>query len=449
MQSELEMKLVAAKSELQTMMTRSCWRQEWRDAILKWSEKIFILKTKSDELVVFPTEYGGNYYLLLFNLFHTSVSTAKQERNVDNAINYRSERAANYLSVVPWNLFVLVYRHLVLAFGGHFSKSFSDVRNEGYYRKHHLWTGLKDGGNYARHRAIIHDSCQQFSDVRIEKFVESTESNSIDDFDGWEVVMIQGVQLNDKLNASFYILGLLRKLGAHQVHRMIEHHFHWRGKETVKLAKNVADHLRAANVSTSKTSCRKWNIDLEHHDFYVCLLNPEKDRATMKSAKFQSGAFGENSLQNSLPKFAEFLGTLTKEDVAFIVSCFIDALYDAHEMTEKVKQAEQDEQDESNDSKDSKDSIFSTFPSDADDFHNLDFPHLRGLLAETALSRKLAAHAIGLDEIRKIAPGSFASIAPTALTEIVSQYLPVDLLIDLSIDLSIAPETNLTRKRKQ
>lgn len=195
------------------------------------------------------------------------------------------------------------------------------------YRCHHLWT---DNSNYGRHRAIIHESCKQFPlGTQIEKFVEpiestaSTASGLSDDFDGWEIVMMR----DDKLKASFYISNLLRKLGAYQVHRMIEHQFHCGGKEMVTLAKNVADHLRAVSIATSKTQNRKWNIDLDHNDFYVRLLNGEKDRETMKSSEFQTGAFGNNSWAQAIksPKFIQFLGDLTAADVAFIVSCFVDS----------------------------------------------------------------------------------------------------------------------------
>lgn len=70
----------------------------------KWSDKIFILNVKpyesttksygSEELVVFPTDSGANYYLLCFNLSRTSDNTAKQERNIDSTINYRTDNAA-------------------------------------------------------------------------------------------------------------------------------------------------------------------------------------------------------------------------------------------------------------------------------------------------------------------------------------------------------------------
>lgn len=106
--------------------------------------------------------------------------------------------------------------------------------------------------------------------------------------------------------------------------------------------------------------------------------------------------------------------SLTAADVQFLLRLRLDSKYDREETIAKIEKIDQP----------NTTSPELQFPTHSDDFSNFDPPHLRGVLAETVLSKKLQSHTLGLEEIRG---GHFATLAPTALVDIVTQYLPIDL----------------------
>lgn len=110
------------------------------------------------------------------------------------------------------------------------------------------------------------------------------------------------------------------------------------------------------------------------------------------------------------PNVVNFLGDLTVADVSFIIRVCIDAEYDTLEIRENIKTIERADGKES------------SFPNADDDFTDFNFPHLRGVLAESVLSRKLAAYKLGLDEITN---GEFAERTPSAVVDIAAGYLSV------------------------
>jgi hypothetical protein len=114
------------------------------------------------------------------------------------------------------------------------------------------------------------------------------------------------------------------------------------------------------------------------------------------------------------------LVSLSAADVQFIIHLLIDAEHDLKETFEKIASlSEISETDPAN--------LTSQFPTADDDFSSFDPIRLRGVLAETVLSRKLLGYALGQEEIYAKNAGSFASIAPAALTAIVSSYYPVNV----------------------
>lgn len=419
MQSTLEKKMVAVKAELKVMTAH--WRKEWREAIIKWSEKIFISRLSvTDESVILPTDHNAHYYLVSPYLR----SSESHKRSLQNAVDYRNVHANKELDVVPLNLAVLVYRHLVLAFGCEFVASPSPYE-PGFYYHHFLWTGQENESNYWRHRKLIHDSSSlpQSPSLRFEtSFGEFKE-----EFDGWEKVAVLGFQMDDKLKASKYIQGVLRKLTTHQINKIIDYHFFSRPPPILTAAKNIFNTLKAATVTANTCA-----IYTSGEGFNLELLYDKNNRNEMKNFNVEKCKKLAIGLEN--PQLLEMVNDLTMDDVIFVLSCFIDAEYDIAETIDAIKKMEElelvDTTDAINTTNTTNVATVSVFPAATDHFNNFDFPHLRGLLAETVLSRKLATYQLGLEAIRKIdADGktTFASIAPAALVDIVTHYLPINL----------------------
>lgn len=400
LESKLQSKLDAVRQELKTMTGH--WRKEWQEAILKWSEMICtttLAESTIDarEVVKLPTDYGASYYLI-------SLWKYGSARNIDDVHNYYTVHANKYLSVIPLNLVVVIYRHLVLAFGGEF------LHIEAYRRSHihihYLWTGSANS-SYKHHRAVIHSAASNH-------FIRFNESNA---FDGWEKISIFGFQDDDKLKPSYYSSGLLTTLLKYQRNRMIEYHF---GQSSTSEKTSSAKTLLNRLIVVIGKLCV-----VDNDDSTIQFLIGDYDEQNNFDLDF------DNTMK--IQAFSKMIGNLTFTDVNFIVSNFIESERGMAETIEKIKQSELQLEPTLTNSNGSNGSINSTgsiFPDLNDDFTNFDPLHLRGLLAETTLSRKLRAHALGLEEIREMnemRAGSFAAAAPLAVVKIASEYLSVDL----------------------
>lgn len=408
------------KTEMQKKMAH--WRHSWRDAVTEWANKIRILPpplatgcTNELEMVALSADVGCHLMVLMEGKKYT----------LDHALEYFKDQGKKYLSVVPVNLFVSVYSHLVTSFGAnyeHYSrKGFADVHNI-----HYLWAGV--GDDYKRNRAaILQSSPDRFADQSADHALSSTTLLSDEKFDGWEKVLLQGFQQDNELKMSTYICGLLAKLKTYQMNKMIEHHFSATGlpgtAEIITEAKEIANRLI---VTVGKLSA--WGIgmtgnhgNLDNSD-NICLflLDGNKDREIMKANLIPGNdkwEYYHHATNN--PDFAKELKSLTLEDFTFIVRCFIDGKHDGTKILAASHQIDyQDERQVDG-------SI--SFPGLNDDFSSFDPVRLRGLLGEIVLSKKLKAYALSMEEIHEIRAGNFAEIAPTALTHIVGSYYPVDL----------------------
>lgn len=167
-------KLEVAKVELQKLTAR--WRKEWRDAIEKWSEKIYIADDlhKRGKVLRLPTDNGNNYH------FFESWSdfSSGGEQSLSAALDYQSRSAHQFLSAVPINLFALVYRHFVVAFGGNFSVTSLHFE---YTTNKNLHYFLTDD-DYKRNRQVIRKSAPHL--------FPTTDKTDNSEFDGWEAVNI-------------------------------------------------------------------------------------------------------------------------------------------------------------------------------------------------------------------------------------------------------------------
>lgn len=433
----LEDKLVAAKLELQKMMTRSCWKDRWRHTATKWSEKIVIAADGANEgvyRIILPADGGGIYPLI--NCDRTTLLPRacgmNQTYDFDLAISYISYFGRLQLYGVPNNLAVDIFRHFVLAFGGKFLDGFArkDSLNAGdtYYQQ--LWVDEEN----KRHYQVIRDSLPQ-----IGLFDLTNSTTTIDD--RWMWVKTNGIQLGGKLQPVHYIEGLLEKRKSFQIDRMIEHYFHFdKSDEIVKTAKNfqklLIHHSRGEVLIV---------IDRISYLLVGAVANISSVQNERKAAK--TFDFGNENCEGrrqeywnylqKIPFFTIILGDdktrkLTVEDVRFLVCCSIDAEYDYRETFDIVKSFSADAvTTTTTDNSSSLSSLSSLttsttpcFPSVDDDFSSFEFPLLRGLLAETTLSKKLASYAIGKEEI---STGEFAKLAPSALTQIVDSYYSVDV----------------------
>lgn len=412
MQTPFDKKLIQAREELKTLMNN--WRKEWRDVMTEWSEKIFILRFTncSGEAAILPTDSGTNYHLASS---YQPLGKGR-ERSLEDAINYYNHHANKYLSIVPLNLAILVYRHLVIAFGDIFLSSPSPYDPNFYYH-HFLWAGRESG--YERHRKLIHESSLDSSNSL---HPEMTFGEFKEEFDGWEKVAVLGFQMDDKLKASKYIKGVFQKLAAHQINKMIDYHFLNRETNSIDSAKKLVQRFELV-VGTPNICI----VVAAGDDFNFNILEGKNDREMMKKFDFENAKNSEAKSWQLVVRcqpFAKLVANLTNADVHFILSCFIDAEYDIIDTINTIKEIEFACLTTSISTSDPQQA---SFPGANDHFLNFDFPHLRGLLADGVLSRKLAAHATGLEAIHETRAGSFAAVAPAALVNIVAHYLPVNL----------------------
>lgn len=399
MQTFTAEKIVQVRKELETITAN--WRKEWKDQVAEWSKDISIV-----------TIGGAAKFLGLPILFPQDVPISFV-RNFNNTIDYHSNYAAKYLSTVPLNLVALLYRHLVIAFGGNFSPTFTYSGGEDVYYNHYL--RVRNVPDYKRHRQIIHQSCPHL-------FVASDKCKDdgkiVDDdagfngFDGWEFVTLRGLQLDDELKVSSYSEYVLQKLKVYQMFKMIDNYFlHCASStELTEAAKKLSSCLISMTSSDTRT------IVAAGYGFDWALLEGVKSRELVKNLDFSvqdntncKDATSHWELAVKNPQFVEFLGNLTVTDVNFIVSCFVHSECDAEDSAAAVKNIVDGH---------------ASFPNADDDFTSFDPPHLRGLLAKTVLSRELAKYELGKEEI---VSGTFAVIAPSALVRIVDSYYAVDL----------------------
>lgn len=393
MQTFTAEKIVQVREELGTITAN--WRKEWKDQVAEWSKDISIVTIGgAAKFLGLPTDFGPKCFPVLF----PQDAPISFVRNFNDAIDYHSNYVTKYLSTVPLNLVILIYRHLVIAFGGNFSPTFTYSGGEDVYYNHYL--RVRNVPDYKRHRRIIHQSCPHL-------FVTPDKCNDDEKFDGWEFVTLRGFQLDDELKVSSYSKYVLQKFKTYQMSKMIDNYFLHRtdSLELTQIAKKLSSCLISMTSSCTRT------IVAPGYGFHLALLEGRKSRELVKNLDFsiQDNANCKDVTNNwnvavTNPQFVNFLGNLTIADVNFIVSCFVHSECDAEDSAAALKDVV-------------------SFPSADDDFTNFDSPHLRGLLSKTVLSRELAKYELGKEEI---ASGTFAAVAPSALVHIVDSYYAVD-----------------------
>lgn len=408
----MQVKLDEVRTEIETMMERACWRKEWRDQVSVWSKKIAVGFTKTDTAsVVFPTYWGGGYRLIDWNKDMLTPKVRSLKHDKKSALAYCVSEA-RYLDLVPTNLMVDIFRHFVISFGGQFDIGSS--ASENYYRQY-LYIDQEN-----KHHDAIHKS--------LENIIDSTKTCA--DCDGWEVVFKQGIDLGGKLKPTNYIEPLARNLTHHQTTKMIEYQF--RGSNKLQMAKSFFDLLSSLSNG----------INISHPKLFTPLIYPPdiktidaigpvglvgqdqiNKREAMKVFNLDDKKDSRHNWNSIIanPVFVSILGDLTTIDVRFLIYCCIDAKYDREELIDKINR--------SHESADTHSRAYSgsnelEFPTANDHFSNFDFPHLRGTLSTTMLSRKLEGYARSMEEINT---GHFAVTAPSALVNIVAAYYPVDV----------------------
>lgn len=418
-EENLKAKLSAVKSELQVKTGH--WRNEWQQTLAKWIDEVYIL-SPGDFIILPKDPYSKRTFFIKAYSDNnandgndgnsTGLSSADHIKDLDSALSYGESYGC--LNSIPVNLKIPIFRYLVNAFnnGNHgdgcFSTELSGSRYRDYFWFPHFW--LDDENK--RHHELIR---------RLFETTSRTNANT-EPLDNWQSVPpMRLLDLSDeKMQVEYYIEPLLEKLKLHQVNRMIEHHFqfHWKRKEVMDAAKKFAEKLIAPPSMEYKLQI---GLILPTEIFYLFKATPAEfaqGREAMKTLDPKGkrwNGFDRTNLATPLNEFG--YPNLTTEDAHFIICCRIDAEYDARESREAIEKITSSNSAGVNDS----------FPTANDDFSNFDFPHLRGLLSQTFLSRKLQSHHLGLEAIRRVNTGSFAAIVPAALVNIVAEYLPVSL----------------------
>lgn len=416
LEMQLEMQLVEVKTKMQSMIAH--WRKEWIEGVTKWSEQIKIKSlTKDTVSVVLPYNATIEYCLISFRRNDLKGPNGFEVLYDDHSYDatsatYYVNRSGKNLNSVPKNLAVDIFRYFATSFGGKFSDAIIERNsNNSNYSCQYLWIGDENKHHYEIIRSLL----------------SRGSSNFAFEVDGWELVNTDIIRLDGKLQAAHYITPLLWELRRHQTAKMIEFHFRHRSAQMILRAKKFFEIL----------DCNQYgmvHVALSH--LYVELVDPIRDveiakgnkvseeikRNQMKAFDFEDerGERREREYWGKAmtnPNFVAYLGdsdeeqsvSLTVADVRFLICLLIDAQFDQQETMENIKAEE----------------AGARFPTHSDNFYNFNPPHLTGTLAKLVLSRKLAEYTAGQDEILT---GTFALLAPMALTNIVAQYLPVDIL---------------------
>lgn len=417
----MQARLDATKAEVQSVMTRSRWKEAWQQEITKWMEKIRVVAIDNfREGVLLPLDSKKNYYLSEAHTSATLSEFSTSTRNIEDAFRYH-HLAANYLIFTPKNLIVDIFRHFVTSFGGKFltneqtTSQYGQNNLSNYYSPNYSFVQWFYVGDEDKHHHEI-----------IYKSLVSKLSYSKDD--RWINVLATGIQLGGKLLPMHYVDRVLQKLRDHQTERMIELHFAQFNCALIKkvaTAKQFCKLLYSPKIPGSSLVVQLGIGNAIYRFRPTNAANSKNPTNSIPLSAREAAKTFDTSDENSdwtqalkNPAVSDLLTyapgeSLSTADVRFIICCFIDAAYDYTESSTKIAAI----------------NTISTgsrkFPSDMDNFSNFDPPHLRGLLAETVLSKKLKGHALSMEETLT---GEFAAIAPSALTEIVAQYLPVDIL---------------------
>lgn len=409
----MQAKLDEVKVELKSMT--SYWKPEWKEIVAKWSAKITVSSDILRERLLLPTD-NGTVFILAYKLPSESKFCC-MGYDMEDAASFRNS-SYSYLYKLPINLIFDIFRHFVVAFGGTFSTSVLKEKIQRYYSagvSHPQWFWMDEESK--RHHKIIRDSLPQADQLS---------------FDNWQVVQFQGVQLGGKLLPIHYIDAVLRQLRKYQTAQMIEHHFHCTDTasdqtDKAALAQRLSQMLTYSKIYhetevvasvqiADSLDCRiLTSLTLPLHTSTIDSNGISEQKVTSEREAVKKFTLQEEDWLAALKRFPtkmRELEKLTVTDLHFIISCFLDAEYDRKETLAKVRQLTK------------LDSTATSFPSAMDDFSNFDPLHLRGLLAESVLSRKLKGYALGKEEILY---GAFAAIAPTALTKIAMDYYSIDV----------------------
>lgn len=408
----MQAKLVTAREGLQRMTAH--WRKEWQEVIGKWSAQVSIQSYEVSTCVRLPVDFGNDYLLIECDRVTLKPIYPSSTHSMKMALQYWTYTRDKCLHTVPVNLCIDIFHHFVTAFGGKFATQKFTEHDDYYYQ--HLYI---DDEN-KRHHDIIHSALLSQNKPE-ETSVSSTDSTNItssanyDHCDRWEKVWLRGIRLDGKLPPIAYINDILRLRNQRQTEQMVEYHFRSRGEKIIQLAKRFLEsklHRDYTGIIYTISGGK-----------YLFLVNEGVDcgRELAKAFNLEDEYCKQSNwaavMKNDL--FAKLVGELTAADVQFLLCLFIDADYDQKESFNTINAM-----DAVNNSIDSINSA-SRFPTHSDNFSSFDFPHLTGVLAETILSKKLANYALGIAEINE---GQFAAIAPAALTNIVMEYYPVDIL---------------------
>lgn len=400
----MQARLDEVKVELQVVMGH--WRQEWKDAVNKWSDKITIYPSgPTFDVVKLPTDYLDGLILLEWDR-ETSLPSVKVVRYIGYASFYYWHSLV-HLGNLPINLFVSIYLHLVVAFGGTFSKHETVNRSTTIQ-----WFWLDD--KHKRHRQIIEQSLSRISQP----------DDQIND--DWLRVVSDETASTDKLRPEHYAKEVVNNLVNHQVAKMIEHHFRssQQAEKITKVAKRFSQLLVTPSQGAVKivagadyipllnSFITKDGDDADSYSLQVLKtfnLQDEKDLRHNWHTALQNSHFAD-SLRTSASagdsnSEKDKSVSLTVTDVHFLLCLHIDAYYDRQSSVKRILDVD------------------AKFPTAADNFFDFDPPHLTGTLAESILSRKLDNYAASMKEINE---GEFAEVAPAALVKIVGGYYPVD-----------------------
>lgn len=398
----MQAKLDAAKEGLVQMMMNQSWRKEWQAAVIKWASQVVIKPTAyAAESIVFPTDAHLKDKHGLFLTYDPAtllpLSSNKSDYSITSASNYRNASSDEYgLLAVPINLVVDIYRHFVLAFG----LTFSTIDDQ----KSHCYQYLRIDEKDEFRRQRIHCILNKFTDLNNHSTTTTTTSTD----DHWARLWMDRIPLGGKLLPTHYIEFILRQMLNHQIDKMIEHYFHHSQSEVVQCELLIIAAKRFVKILTYNETGEVKFIPLWHPLILVAAKSTSSklgfsDRKLSKNFNLDlSSAIKDND-------FVRYLGDLTVVDVEFLIRLLIDARHDHLDTVDQVIQLG---------------AQGSPFPAATDAFENFDPPHLRGLLATTVLSKKLATYALGTNEIND---GQFAHIAPTALVKIVGSYYSIDI----------------------
>lgn len=439
-------KLSVIKEELKTKIKH--WYPQWRTVAEKWIDGIeMVIRPVNKPEYQFGNPVGDSDVLKVAIQFPSSAelmfeiilkptlqefvfikyTTTHIDRRfpVDLFVSYR--RAMN-LEDIPINLHGDLVFHLLTAFN-----SDTDRSNDASAPKIAYSYDLVPQSSRHYHNWLFLEDCHAFPGCF--EFLTKGEN-------GWVNLRSEIIEVGGKLlSTPIYRRLLVDKLTNYQFSRLVHHNFYRRQDKLLERAQKFANSLylyyhtqasASAFASENRANCTvgTWfhspngsvtsrqlikfslsrNVALDEKvDVKLVPATTQPTlpiRIQLTDQTVESTSYWRESMRSRPDLVVNPMADLAVNDIEWLLSAFIQAKLIGEALKIIITKPG------------------SQFPTLDDRFDNFDLPHLRGILAQSATSIRLASHAENVERLRREAMNSSSSV-PTAVVDLMKSYLIV------------------------